>query len=115
MTNEILEVESSSRDGLEIVRVRGEVDIASAPILWLEVEQAIARGDGIVIDLSEVSFLDSTGLGVLVSARNAVEQADRLISFDLVVSSPHLHKLLDITGLTPLFRIHPTLSAACER
>ena len=115
MTNEILEVETTTRDGFEVVAARGEVDVSSADTLWSQVESAFARADNVIVDLSGVSFLDSTGLGVLVAARNTAESADRPTSLDLVVSDPHLLKILDITGLTALFRIHPTLEAACNR
>jgi anti-sigma B factor antagonist len=55
-----------------IVRVVGEIDIVTAPVLKRHLDAAIAAGRPlIVIDLEETTFLDARGVGVLVSARKA--------------------------------------------
>jgi anti-anti-sigma factor len=56
-----------------IVRVVGEIDIVTAPVLQRHLASAIASGrPTIVIDLSETTFLDARGVGVLVAARKQV-------------------------------------------
>jgi anti-sigma B factor antagonist len=53
-----------------VVRVTGEVDIVTAPVLKRHLDSAIASGrPTIVIDLSDTTFLDARGVGVLVTAR----------------------------------------------
>lgn len=53
-----------------VLAVRGDVDIATAPALRDELARRIAGHDRVVIDLGDVPFLDSTGLGVLVAAHH---------------------------------------------
>ena len=51
-----------------VVRVDGELDLATAPALRAALERALADGDQLVVDLSAVTFIDSSGLSVLVRA-----------------------------------------------
>ena len=75
----------------------GELDIATAPILERAFEAAY-EGDAamIVVDLTELSFMDSTGIGLLVRMNDACEAGDRL---RVVNGSPAVVKALDITGV----------------
>ena len=70
----------------------------------------ILPGGGVVVaDLSEITFLDSSGLGVLVQAhRTATERDSRL----LVVASPPVRKLLRLTGLDTVLETYDELSEA---
>ena len=59
-----------------VVRVFGEVDIVTAPVLKRHLDSAIASGrPTIVIDLAETTFLDARGVGVLVGARTRISRA----------------------------------------
>jgi anti-sigma B factor antagonist len=59
-----------------LVRVLGEIDIVTAPVLQRHLESAIGSGrPTIVIDLEETTFLDARGVGVLVGARKRVTSA----------------------------------------
>jgi anti-anti-sigma factor len=89
--------------------VRGDVDLATSPTLRRIVgavqtcRQSDAGHGHVVIDLSRVTFLDASGLGVLVEgARTA--QRDGL-SFALRDPSPCCLRVLEITRLVPVFRI----------
>ncbi len=56
-----------------VVRVSGDVDIVTAPVLQRHLDSAIAAGrPTVVIDLSETTFLDARGVGVLVAARKHI-------------------------------------------
>lgn len=94
-----------------VLSVAGEIDIATAPSLRMHlhdlIEQAKLR---LIVDLEAVDFLDSTGLGVLVSALKRVrgDQGD----LALVCTRPQILKVFDITGLSRVFAIHETLDAA---
>jgi anti-sigma B factor antagonist len=82
-----------------VVRVKGELDAATAPTLQAELADTVEEGwDRIVIDLTDVPFVDSSGLGALVAVRKrALEQGT-----EVVLRSPHdrVRMLLDVTGLT---------------
>jgi anti-anti-sigma factor len=79
----------------------GDVDLVSAPVLADEVD-ALTLGPGhrVVLDLSGVGFMDSTGLHVLVRLHRRVEQVEGVLS--VRDPSPQVRHLLELTGLLPL-------------
>lgn len=60
--------ESQSRDGASTLAVGGTLDISTAPRLEQEIERLSTTSHDVVLDLSGVSFMDSSGLSVLISA-----------------------------------------------
>ena len=79
------------------VKVTGDVDMASAPRLRSTLDELVDSGlSRIVLDCRELSFLDSSGIGVLVAARTRMGDDG-----ELVLDSPpsHVRKVLDITGM----------------
>ena len=92
-----------SGDGA-VVTVTGEVDVYTSTALRETLDDLIASGcSRIVLDLSELEFIDSTGLGVLVGALKAARGVDG----DLVLRTPSkpTEKLLSLTALTELFTV----------
>ncbi len=92
----------ASDDAATVVRVRGEVDLHTAPLVEQQLQQLL--GDGareIVVDLAEVTFLDAAALGTLVRTANRLRRCDG----DIRVSSPtrSVQKTLQITGLDAVF------------
>src|SRR5690242_6864737 len=63
----VFAVESFPRNGHVVVAVRGDVDIATAAELRNRLTNAVDAHRAVVVDLGEVGFMDSTGLGVLVA------------------------------------------------
>ncbi len=105
---------STSQDGdRSIISVEGEVDIASAEILDSAVLSEISSAPTqVIVDLSGVSFMDSTGLGVIVRGLKRAREAD--IDFDLVLTNERVLKIFSITGLDSLIPIHDSLEAALD-
>jgi anti-sigma B factor antagonist len=64
----------------------------------------------VVVDLTDVEFIDSTGLGALVGARTAA--ADQGGTVALVCTQPRILKLFTITGLDSVFEIYSSVAAA---
>lgn len=94
-----------------VVSVGGEIDVYTAPQLREKVVELVAAGDvNLVLDLSGVEFLDSTGLGVLVGALNRVRAQDG--SLALVLTQERILKVFEITGLRKVFPIHATVAEA---
>lgn len=92
-------IETAQRDGATVVAVSGEVDLQSAPRLAAALDDARAAGaSSIVVDLSQVEFLDSSGLGVLASAHRDVAAAGG--SLRLVRPRPAIDKVLTLTRLS---------------
>jgi anti-sigma B factor antagonist len=106
-----LSVNTRNAEGVVVVEVAGEVDVYTAPTLRQHLRDATGgTAPRVVVDLSEVNFLDSTGLGVLVGAMGRVREADG--SMRLVVSSDHILKVLRITGLDALIPVDADAAAA---
>jgi len=98
--------------GLNAFRISGELDHATAPELRAPLEAAIADGaDSFLIDLSDCSFIDSTGLSVIVHARTQVVN-EREGRFELCCPDAQIRRLLEITGIDEAFGIFETRDEA---
>lgn len=90
--------------GVVVVDVKGEIDALTVPQLWEVLEGLIEGGErNLVIDLSRVGFIDSTGIGVVIRAMNALR--DR--SGDLVLRgpAPMTYQVFETVGLTKVLTI----------
>jgi anti-sigma B factor antagonist len=94
-----------------IVSVGGEIDVYTAPKLREQLIDLVAAGKyHLVVDMENVDFLDSTGLGVLVGGLKRVRAHDG--SLELVCSQERILKIFRITGLTKVFAIHSSVDEA---
>jgi len=95
-----------------VVVVTGEIDMATAPMLGRELTAAIEAGEAaIVLDLTEVTFFDSSGLrAAVVAHRDLGEQGRRLA----VVCDPkgHVRRTFALAGLAEVLDLHPSREAA---
>ncbi len=94
----------------DVHAVRGEVDLATAAQFERDIFEAVSEGCKLCLDLTGVSFMDSTGLRVLIGGLKAVEEADgelRIVAGDGAVA-----KLLTITGLDDRLDLYPSVDAA---
>lgn len=106
-----LGLEVSERDGWSVLSVSGEVDVATAPRLRERLVGLVGEGrTKIVVDLEQVDFIDSTGLGVLVGALKRVRTNDGDLA--LVCTGARILKVFEITGLTKVFAIHRSVDDA---
>jgi anti-sigma B factor antagonist len=106
-----ISISRTTAGNVPIVAVSGEVDIYSAPALKDKITELIRAGqDTLIVDLGNISFLDSTGLGALVEARAATSEAGG--SLPVVCSQERILKLFTITGLDRVFTIHPSVGDA---
>ena len=94
-----------------VLEVGGEVDVYTAPRLRERLIELVEGGARhVVVDLSRVEFLDSTGLGVLVGALKRLRAVNGALG--LVCGHERLLKIFRITGLGKVFAIHATQSEA---
>jgi anti-sigma B factor antagonist len=106
-----LDVSTREEGGRVIVAAIGEVDVFTAPALDAELSRLTADGrHAIVVDLSRVDFLDSTGLSVLVKTLKRVREADG--SLDVVVTADRVAKVFRLTGLDALIPLHASVGDA---
>lgn len=81
---------------MAVVRLRGELDLASAPLLEAEIDRPdVASSPNLLLDLRELQFIDSTGLRTLFIA--AQRAASRGQGFAVTGGSPPVQRLLTIT------------------
>ena len=91
-----------------VITVSGEVDLATSPELDLVIIAALDSGAGsLVVDLTDVSFMDSSGLGVIVRGLKRCREADK--DLDLVITNERVLKVFGITGLDQVIPIHDSL------
>lgn len=107
-------IDRTTTDGALVISVDGELDVYTAPRLHDALIEASAQGHRVmVVDLSRVEFIDSSGLGVLVgSKKQLAAEAGRL---SLVITSPNLAKIFRITGFDDVFDIYPSVAAAISQ
>ncbi len=90
---------TATQDGRQVVTPVGELDLTTVPLLEQRLIEVLPEGET-VLDLSRVSFIDSTGIALLVSiSATAREPGWRL---ELRDPSPHVDRLISLTGVAEL-------------
>jgi anti-sigma B factor antagonist len=101
-------------EGTAIVTVRGEIHLATAPDFSERLNDVVATGaTGVVVDLTEVGFIDSTGLSVLLNALRRVTRAGGTLV--LVCTNPTVLRLFEVTKMDTTFTILPSREQALKR
>jgi anti-sigma B factor antagonist len=109
----LFDASTELRGTTTIVHVSGEVDIASAPALAAHVDRALAPQPSLlIVDLSAVTMLDSSGLGVLIGVLKGLETDTKATQLRLIIGEPQVLKVFSITGLDGVFAIFPSLDEA---
>ncbi|MGP4113287.1 STAS domain-containing protein [Streptomyces sp. 4N509B] len=112
-----LKVEEEQWGEWTVVRVVGELDLVTSPTLRQQVHEAVATGRRLVVlDLSEVLFCDSSGVGVLVAARRLMRSCAGELRLILPAQGAedgsHVNRVLAALGLRRLFDCHPDVASA---
>jgi anti-sigma B factor antagonist len=106
-----LAVERTSRDGVDLLFVEGEIDVASAPRLIAALNEAVAEAArSVIIDLTSVGFMDSTGLALLINAHRRL--AVRRKGFAVVCPAGPLRRVFEITDMVDTLRVCPDRETA---
>ena len=107
-----LQIETSSLGAnTTALHITGEVDVFTSTSLKLAINSAINAGtDRLVLFLSEVEYLDSTGLGVLIGALKKMREKDG--SLILIGPTSRVLRIFDLTGLVSVFSIYQSLDEA---
>jgi anti-sigma B factor antagonist len=91
-------VETDSLQGLLALTVAGELDQGTAPELRGALAEALGNGPGgVLVDLSDCGFIDSTGLSLLVEAKRRLSEDDR--AFGVCCPDDDVRRLLELTGI----------------
>ena len=102
-----LVVSSSERNGSRLWTVEGEIDLATIPVLEQRLEEATSSGvTELLIDMSRVSFIDSSGLRALLAVKDALP---RVV---LVAPSRSVRRLLEVVELGSAIEVFDTVEEA---
>src|SRR4051794_11593959 len=95
-----LEVDTRTEDGVAVITPRGELDVAATPVLEDALGAVAEAADltGVVIDLSRLDFMDSSGLRTVVLADRRFR--DRGLRFALVRGGEPVHRVFELTRMT---------------
>ena len=96
-----------------VVVLAGEVDIDTAPQFKQAVKAAIDGGaSSLIVDMTAVTFIDSTALGVLVSGVRQVRERNGALA--VVCTETNINRIFELTGLNRIFAICATCEAATK-
>ena len=105
-----LHVHVTERRGTTVVRLEGELDLYTAPALHERLVRILeAKPPAVVVDLSSTSYIDSSGLAVLLRASRALPQ-----TLAIVTPRERVTRLFEVTGLAKSFSLHRTLPEALD-
>ncbi len=108
-----LNITESEHDGVLLLVLSGEVDMATAPAVVERVRTALQRGTRrFCIDLDAVIHLDSSGIAALINVRRYAMRADG--SLVLVCAGGPILEIFELTGIARYFRIEPRRDAALQ-
>jgi anti-sigma B factor antagonist len=106
-----LAVERSRSDGYELLAVEGEIDIATAPRMIAALNEVLAEIESpLVVDLSSVVFMDSTGLALMMNARRRVTRRGQ--GFAIVCPPGPIARVFEIADMMETLRIFPDRESA---
>jgi anti-sigma B factor antagonist len=105
MKNAVREVQGSL-----VVTLEGEIDLDRAPAIRLLLLDCVSQGRDVLVDLAQVTYIDSSGIASLVEAlQNAGKGGTQLV---LVAISQQARRVFELARLDKVFAIHPDIDAA---
>ncbi|MEU5423253.1 STAS domain-containing protein [Streptomyces sp. NPDC001407] len=112
-----LKVKDADQGDWAVLLVSGEMDLVTSPVVRQRVHDAVADGRRrLVLDLAEVRFCDSSGVGVLIAARRLMRSCQGRLRLILPeqggADGSHVNRVLAALGVRRLFDIYPDLAAA---
>ena len=105
-----LEVATGDRDALVVITLRGELDIYTVPGFRRDIGQVDPAAARIVLDLNEVTLLDSSGLGAIVALRARAAEGSGGVA--IACERQQVLRVFDVTGLRSAFPIGRDVDAA---
>ncbi|MFF2654008.1 STAS domain-containing protein [Streptomyces sp. NPDC058045] len=114
-----LKVTDGEQGGWAVLRVSGEMDLVTSPLLRQWVHAAVAEGrHDVVLDLSDVFFCDSSGVGVLIASRRLMHSCSGRLRVVLPArgaeEGSHVNRVLAALGVRRLFEVYPDVTEATD-
>jgi anti-sigma B factor antagonist len=113
VTTQALRVEERARDGVLWILARGEIDLFTCPPLREALQRAALSGEkDVALDLSGVSFMDSTGIALMINAQRRLRRRGH--RFHVVCDQGPVLRTLAITGIVDNFSLFPSQQALAD-
>jgi anti-sigma B factor antagonist len=97
-------------DGAICLALTGELDLASVPTLQAHLKAVAKTDDNLIVDMSALLYIDSTGAKALLDAQRAYSRTGRRLG--LAAASPTTRRILEVLGLETVLPMFPTVDAA---
>jgi anti-sigma B factor antagonist len=110
MANQLLHCRLDEASFANIVRPDGEIDLSTVPILRRALAEAVALGRHVIVDLSGVTFIDSTGFREFLAHRRVCRENDRFMV--LVNPKDRVRRVINMLNFFQMIPVYPTLEAA---
>ncbi|MEU8892198.1 STAS domain-containing protein [Streptomyces sp. NPDC048442] len=114
-----LKVTEAEHGAWAVLHISGELDLVTSPAVRHHVHNAVADGrHRVVLDLSDVLFCDSSGVGVLIAARRLMRSCQGSLRLILpaqgAVDGSHVNRVLAALGVRRLFEVFPDVDTAVD-
>jgi anti-anti-sigma factor len=114
-----LKVTGAEHGSWAVLHISGELDLVTSPAVRQHVHNAVADGrHRVVLDLSDVLFCDSSGVGVLIAARRLMRSCQGSLRLILpargAVDGSHVNRVLAALGVRRLFEVFPDVDSAVD-
>ncbi|MCX4970067.1 MULTISPECIES: STAS domain-containing protein [unclassified Streptomyces] len=114
-----LKVDETEQGSWTVLEIRGELDLVSSPVVRQSVHEAVAEGrHDVVLDLSDVFFCDSSGVGVLIASRRLMKSCGGRLRLILPArgaeDGSHVNRVLAALGVRRLFSVYPDAASAVD-
>lgn len=110
-----LKVTDGERRGWTVLRVEGEMDIVSSPAVRHRVHEAVADGlRRVVLDLTGITFCDSSGIGVLITSRRLLRSCNGELRLVMPEEGAHVNRVFAALGLRTVFDVYAELERAVD-
>lgn len=108
--NDPITTSITHEDGIAVLTVGGEVDLATVPAFEAAIAEALSpKPTALIVDLSGVDFLASAGLQALVATHESISKA---ADFAVVADGPATSRPIQLTGLDQILSLYPTMTEA---
>ncbi len=108
----MVQLRTEARDSMLLAWLDGELDMSSTGGLTTELAAAVPNtADGLVMDLSGLTYMDSAGLGMLFALGRQLRTRQQTLRL-VVPDEARVRRLLDVGSITTVAQIYPTLGAA---
>ena len=110
-----MEIQAREKDNsIVILDVNGEIDLYNAPEIKKSIKEYMDQGKNkIIVNLEKVSYIDSSGIGVLISSLSQLKKVGGGLKIINVFDS--VKKVFELTKLTSFFDIHPNEDDAIQK